>query len=555
MFSQRVGRTVYMTSNSHRTREQLYEIFKPFGEIRGLHISPVSDKSSHSQYFVEFYESGIMQSALSATCEGITLHALSAVPHLVDNFRAAAAPDLPRKPSRDVLHSVRYSPYKADSSVRSKRSTRDRRSLEPPHTLLKPIHPATSTSSERPSVPRSVSTLHNQPSILQDDDKENAASLQRPGKTSVVPLTMGYSEQGPTYPQPTPGDGAPSGELTILPSAFTPFHPLVQNGCVHLSFHGGSLPIVLDNLDDSPEDIITVLRAAACNPLERAKWMIVGAHYRSKGNVVAALAVMSAMVEVMLDAGMEDSDMKPALLLLSSCHLDIAKRLRIQAGSETAESRIHFEEACAGLRRVYGTFVSPPDITSEYTHQPRRSTTAWPGSQPSDAEAICNESSATTPKASANSAKLPDCIPRYSEMKILEREVQCLRDRQASHADSLSRARMAKHKLEDDLNAERRLRRRLERHLDKAEKDVAGAQETERHALEQSRADAETRRRAEEDAERMRQEVVDIRATLEPKVAQYAECEGKFRDFFGKMGIAFLKAARGEFGEVVFGRS
>ncbi|OSD03942.1 hypothetical protein PYCCODRAFT_1408321 [Trametes coccinea BRFM310] len=283
--------------------------------------------------------------------------------------------------------------------------------------------------------------------------------------------------------------------------------------------------------------------------------MLVGAHYRNRGNVVAALAVMSAMIEVMLSAGMDDSDLKPATLLLSSCHLDIAKHLRKQAGTETAESKNHFDEACEGLRRVYGTFVPPLYVANEHSKPPPSSTTAGDGPISPVRDTQYQEGSPTTPKAHPIRNPPIESLPRYSQLKILEREVQCLRDRQTSQSENLSRARAAKHQLEDDLEAERRVRRRLERRLDKAEKDASGAQKGEQLALEQCNIEAESRRRAEEGVDKLRQEVADVRATLEPKVAEYGEWESKLKDFFGKMGIAFVKAARGDFGEAVFSRS
>ena len=61
--------------------------------------------------------------------------------------------------------------------------------------------------------------------------------------------------------------------------------------------HGEQASIRLSDLGDSPEDVIGLLRTAAYHPLEYAKWMMVSAHYRGKGNARAALTVVNAMID------------------------------------------------------------------------------------------------------------------------------------------------------------------------------------------------------------------------------------------------------------------
>lgn len=53
----------------------------------------------------------------------------------------------------------------------------------------------------------------------------------------------------------------------------------------------------VDNLDDSPDTVIEVLKLAASHSLECAKWVIVAAKYRRRGNVTAAIAVITSMIE------------------------------------------------------------------------------------------------------------------------------------------------------------------------------------------------------------------------------------------------------------------
>ncbi|KAI0769647.1 hypothetical protein BD413DRAFT_477109 [Trametes elegans] len=280
---------------------------------------------------------------------------------------------------------------------------------------------------------------------------------------------------------------------------------------------------------------------------------MVGAHYRGTGNLSAAIAVVTAMIEVMLDVGMETSRLKPSLLMLSSCHMDMARRLRAEAGIETADSKYHYDTACDHLRNVYGSFIPPSVDAATYSHA---ACALLPPACPDDTQPKRRQRTpAASPATSALRGQSPDSTPRYSHAKVLEREIRSLRDRQADQAEALSRTRELKRKVEDELETERQVRRRLERQLDRAEKDAIGAEKSERVALEQCRAEVETRRWAEERAEDMRRVAVDTRATLEPRLAEYGDWEGKVKGFLGKMGIVFLKAARGEFGEVLTGRA
>jgi hypothetical protein len=50
----------------------------------------------------------------------------------------------------------------------------------------------------------------------------------------------------------------------------------------------------LETLEDEPTAIINLLKATAS---ERDKWIIVGCHYRRKGNFKAAMLVVRTMVE------------------------------------------------------------------------------------------------------------------------------------------------------------------------------------------------------------------------------------------------------------------
>lgn len=256
----------------------------------------------------------------------------------------------------------------------------------------------------------------------------------------------------------------------------------------------------------------------------------------------------------MRGVGIEECQLKPAMLMLSSCHLDVRKQLRALAGSETADSKYHFEKGCEGLRCVYGAFVPPSSTSLASSHtQPLCSATAEifastkNDGHHSEQPIPLTEAPRCDDPASTISARFS---PQYAKLKILEREVRSLRDRQVDQTETLDRTRAAKRKLEDDLQTERRVRAKLERELEQAEADAFGALQGERHALERCCTEVDTRRRAEVRAEEMQQEAMEVRAALEPKVAEYTKRERTFTDLFGRLGVAFLKAASGDLREV-----
>jgi hypothetical protein len=61
-----------------------------------------------------------------------------------------------------------------------------------------------------------------------------------------------------------------------------------------LTLQGQPISFDLKTLDDDPGSIIHLLSATSS---DRDKWMIVGAFYRRKGNVHAALIVVTTMIK------------------------------------------------------------------------------------------------------------------------------------------------------------------------------------------------------------------------------------------------------------------
>ena len=86
--------------------------------------------------------------------------------------------------------------------------------------------------------------------------------------------------------------------LPVYPGAVLPHQTLNEpDTTLYLTDGGEILPINLQTLEDAPDDIIATLRVSARHPVDCGKWIMVGATYRGRGNLQAAIAVITAMIE------------------------------------------------------------------------------------------------------------------------------------------------------------------------------------------------------------------------------------------------------------------
>lgn len=121
-----------------------------------------------------------------------------------------------------------------------------------------------------------------------------ADSQASPDKENVQPLSPSnrcpISVQGPFSTSSTPVSAVHSNQLdtTILPGL-----PPIQT-CLSMTLRGQPINFDLQTLDDDPRSIIEMLCATSS---DRDKWMIVGAFYRRRGNIHAALTVVTTMVQ------------------------------------------------------------------------------------------------------------------------------------------------------------------------------------------------------------------------------------------------------------------
>lgn len=80
-------------------------------------------------------------------------------------------------------------------------------------------------------------------------------------------------------------------------SSFIPSGAPPMRASLVMSLCGQSISIDLDALDEDPQAVISLLKAAEA---DRDKWMLVGGAYRRKGNLNAAISVVHRMLEGIL---------------------------------------------------------------------------------------------------------------------------------------------------------------------------------------------------------------------------------------------------------------
>ncbi|KAJ7647207.1 hypothetical protein FB45DRAFT_892750 [Roridomyces roridus] len=243
---------------------------------------------------------------------------------------------------------------------------------------------------------------------------------------------------------------------------------------------GEQISLNLSTLAGDPGAVIQLLKLTAS---ERGNWLIVGAYYRRTRNPQAGKAVVSAMLEAMKQFNIPDSDLKPAFLLLSGCESDLGKAARSQ-GDPADKIADHYSNAQKWLHKVYGAGVTVETPGVDSTKSPPRA----PASLRSRIDMN------NTPAG-----------PRSPERRLMERELQSLRDRYSHSATVIADMRASKRKLEDTFEKERDVRRRLEHDLDDVVKERDEARRMEVRAVEQLKREADSRRRAEERVEEERQ--------------------------------------------------
>ncbi|KAI0266866.1 hypothetical protein BC834DRAFT_117468 [Gloeopeniophorella convolvens] len=287
-------------------------------------------------------------------------------------------------------------------------------------------------------------------------DKENISLITSPASNITRAATPPLSSSTSTV-------SSPAG--LCIPQGAAPLQNfLTMDSCAK------RIDFDLRTLDDDPRSIIELLKATQS---DRDKWMIVGAFYKRKGNVYAALTVVSTMVKVLEEFGFKSNDMTPAFLMLSSCHTELWKQSRTPDGSETETSLAHLDKSRRWLQLVYGSLYS---------------------------DSLEDDDWAT--RSALEMVDHPSCPLHVASPKspraAIKRDIQDLRDLQATNFEELDNVRAAKRRLEDEAASERATRRRLERTLHDLEARLAKAQRRADAAGSLARLEVSARRRCED---------------------------------------------------------
>ncbi|KAK1224585.1 hypothetical protein PQX77_012480 [Marasmius sp. AFHP31] len=309
-----------------------------------------------------------------------------------------------------------------------------------------------------------------------DRDLSNSKLPSRPLQSSTLPplSTSTNLPQKPTLEpklprvpdvsilQPT----AQSSPLSLYNAHRSSLLPTLTD-VVSMSLSGVSFSYDLGAIKSDPHEVIELLKVTSS---ERGNWIHVAAYYRRHANPRAAIAVITAMLEVMVQQKTPETELKPAYLLLSGCETDLAK----QARNEKKDSTEHYKNAQTWLQKVYGTFDNNLRIGLGSTGAPPNPKAA---SSSSLVQSKSRPTSSTNAPTEAPPLPPPPSAPAhsYGHDRILQREIQSLRDRLDHQRNLLADVRSSKRKLEEDLELERNYRRRLERHIDdlREERDAA----------------------------------------------------------------------------------
>ncbi|PIL34105.1 hypothetical protein GSI_03816 [Ganoderma sinense ZZ0214-1] len=547
MIPERVQRTVLVETVFNP--DDLRTAFSQCGVIRGIYAAGCAGDVPLFRYYVEYRDPEAVGYACTLQLGGTVVYTLD-YPGLVNDFLSVAQPDLFRKPTPDALNSMARSgcsttPHKARNAQAGKAKSR-------PSTYTI-IDPATPTNQGQPSMPHLRLPTRPDPPTPENDNYCPSASSRLPSVANPVlpvndssPLSAAYMQSRGAVlpPRPPSYSGTSSSQSAVAPRGLLDAQVSDALPLTHGQPHG----LQLDRL--GLEEVIAALKATANGIDGRAKWFTAGSDYYRSKDFAAAIAVLTAMIEVMLGNGLKECDLRPAILLLADSYRHLARTLGSNTNDLEAleDSKLLYAQSIELLRKVFGSSGIPSMFrdsilastpTSNHTGGvplgPFQSVnTLVPGDM-----RMAPTTASFGPCATPN--RTPPASPAHGQVKILQREVESLRDRHRHQQDALSRERSAKRKLEDSLDSERHRRRRLEEDLKQASKSAVCARRGEEYALDQCRVEHESRRRAEGEVEELRGYI----AAMEPMLERGEENEKKTKEYLRKVAISLMKAADG----------
>ena len=214
---------------------------------------------------------------------------------------------------------------------------------------------------------------------------------------------------------------------------------------------------------------------------------------------------------VLNDLGLQACELRPAFLMLSSCHTEFWRCTRAQDGSETETSTTHLDMSRRWLQLVYGLGAEDsPDMLVAVHNSSRRA---------HDVPPEHGDTTLGNPQRADN-----------------VRDLRVLRDSRLD-AEDLANLRCAKRRLEEEVGSERATRRRLERTLHNLEAKVVQAYKRIDEANALVRAEVKSRRRSEHAISEERAKRRTMEVSLE-RQAQSAKplLDGLAALFFRKQG-------------------
>lgn len=119
-------------------------------------------------------------------------------------------------------------------------------------------------------------------------------------KENVAPVFLDLNRYPTACQEVVSMDFIPPPPVSVTPAYPNQFDPTIMSGLppiqtvLHMTLRGQPISFDLHTLDDDPRLIIELLIATSS---DRDKWMIVGAFYRRKGNIHAALTAVTTMVK------------------------------------------------------------------------------------------------------------------------------------------------------------------------------------------------------------------------------------------------------------------
>ncbi|KAF9650581.1 hypothetical protein BDM02DRAFT_1345644 [Thelephora ganbajun] len=202
--------------------------------------------------------------------------------------------------------------------------------------------------------------------------------------------------------------------------------------------------------------------------------------------------------------GVAEEDMKPTFLMISACHGDQAKSAKDSSGLNTMESTRHYQLSLKWLQKVYGTSVplqkqgpiNTSDLAGPISLVENSPLSDVDSSRNGD-EQLAPPSRPTFLPAPRNSPPTSPQSPSANRIRVLEHQVDILRERDAHSEKTAAESEALKRKYEQELSHEKSKRRKVQTELDEISAELKTTRRMEKYASDLVKKEVELRRKAE----------------------------------------------------------